>query len=757
MFYPPAANMSPKKLTGTSFIEYEPGKRAWHGPGIYDAISGDGHAFSMGLASRSCQIAMAGKKLVFVNAGKSMQSGVDSSKLYYIHSDGSTDHRGMHGSSFTWGGHLNPILAASPDGKWVYMVSHGRFSTTGPVVLRAPADGSKTATVFAGVRGKPGSDNAHLNGPRGIDCDAKGRVYVADAKNNRIQIFSPEGKFLKTVKMGGLRLVRIHQKTGAIYVQHSARVKGRSVARLTKLKSFDNLVEEFHVDGIGSELMTLDSWSKKPRLWLANNISYHHGKEKSSAGLKVYEETGGKLRLLFDFAKDVRKEDGKNYMGRWSGGIYDKVVCDPTREQVYYGNSRIFDLKSGKRVGSFRPGRHCRFDDMAFDKYGFMHVHFNPCFFGQGIGRMDPEQAVKDKNGALSYPEIPYNYGVEKLGWVGVISTKDQNGPKGFQDGLGVNMKGDVVSECNIYYMPKMEEAGWGLVNQGVAARKASGVYVDSGVMDYAKFMRQIQDKQKRGEDVYFIKRRPGIPLAGGTAWTYERSGELLKECAVVGGDLINGVQMDEDRSLYFVNSRIKLVGGKAFLFGKGGSWGGKAGQHPFTGTVIKTKAGQKCSIILPNAPVPMDPLPKRPPEILATDFMVEVGDHIKGSRSWVEGAEWLYAGASPITAVGCSCPRQHLGLDWYKRVLVPEAYRHSIGILDTNGNLIMHLGSYGNFDDAPGGKDGAKPGGEDIKIMMTRFISATDNYLVYGDWGEKLVVLKLDYHAEESVKIKVK
>jgi hypothetical protein len=63
-----------------------------------------------------------------------------------------------------------------------------------------------------------------------------------------------------------------------------------------------------------------------------------------------------------------------------------------------------------------------------------------------------------------------------------------------------------------------------------------------------------------------------------------------------------------------------------------------------------------------------------------------------------------------------------------------------------------MHLGRYGNFDDAPGGKNGTKPGGEDIGIMYVRFISATDNYVVYGDWAEKLVSLRLTYHAEESV-----
>jgi hypothetical protein len=95
--------------------------------------------------------------------------------------------------------------------------------------------------------------------------------------------------------------------------------------------------------------------------------------------------------------------------------------------------------------------------------------------------------------------------------------------------------------------------------------------------------------------------------------------------------------------------------------------------------------------------------------------------------------------------------------VDWYKRTFVPEAYRHSIGILDTAGNLIMHLGRHANFDSAPGGKSGAKRGESDIGIAMARYISGTDNYLCFEDSGERLVVLKLDYHAEKTVSIKMK
>lgn len=110
------------------------------------------------------------------------------------------------------------------------------------------------------------------------------------------------------------------------------------------------------------------------------------------------------------------------------------------------------------------------------------------------------------------------------------------------------------------------------------------------------------------------------------------------------------------------------------------------------------------------KAVIPLESSPNRQP-----DF-----SHPEG---WIEGAEWIYAGASPIVPGNCSCPSSRFHLDWYKRVYVPEAYRHSIGILDTNGDLIMHLGRYGNFDNATGGKDGYKPGSEDICFIAPRYI----------------------------------
>jgi hypothetical protein len=159
----------------------------------------------------------------------------------------------------------------------------------------------------------------------------------------------------------------------------------------------------------------------------------------------------------------------------------------------------------------------------------------------------------------------------------------------------------------------------------------------------------------------------------------------------------------------------------------------------------MKTKP-RNVQWLLRHPLVPLEPPPERPVDVVRYG---PFGPPEYGREdAWVEGAEWMYAGYSPAVSSGCTCPSTRPHLDWFKRSYVPEAYRNSIGILDTNGNLIMHLGRYGNYDDVLA----TKPGSTDIALTMPRFISGTDNYLAFDDWGERLVVLKLDYHAEEIV-----
>lgn len=61
------------------------------------------------------------------------------------------------------------------------------------------ANGRKPIVMF----GKPGTGDGEFNRAEGLDVDTQDRVYVADSCNHRIQIFSRDGKWLKTYSKAG--------------------------------------------------------------------------------------------------------------------------------------------------------------------------------------------------------------------------------------------------------------------------------------------------------------------------------------------------------------------------------------------------------------------------------------------------------------------------------------------------------------------------------------------------------------------------
>ncbi|MBA4389187.1 MAG: hypothetical protein C0404_14535 [Verrucomicrobia bacterium] len=757
---PPPASMPEEKLAGWSYVEYEQGKKALQGPDGHDSFARDGFILPEvnGKKTADCQPGIYGDRLFFSSAGTSV-AGTAPSLLYSVLTDGSTELRGLKGLPLFPPGASHPLprFVTSPDGKWIYMIQigmgKGNVNQSPPAVFRRAIDGDAMAQVHIGDPKKPGSDNQSFNDPKSLDCDSQGRIYVCDYSNGRLQIFAADGKHLKTVVVDRPHLVRVHAKTGAFYVVHTARVQGQSVGRITKFKSFDDPSEDFHVDNLTAAALALDSWSPKPRLWMAGEISYVDtgGAGGTGPGVTIWEDDGKTLKKFNDFTEDATKAAGANYVGRFSGssvGPGGKVICDGTREEVYWEHTMLFDIRTGAFKGHVKyPGV---YDDTAMDKRGYLHVHLNPGFDNQGVTRYDPGQRTYNSGEKVFYyPEIPYDYGVEIPGCYspprkGALPVKDQPGAKFFQDGIGVNMRGDVAVNCNIYYVPKFEDYGKDAAMSSTAIKDmaARGEYNSTIGNKYAEYERKMADWAKRGEEIYSIPRRPGHPLAGATIWTFNNNGELKTQSAGVIGMHIAGVQTDEDGKIYFVTARPKYVGDKAFLAGRTGTFGGSSWgpeKAPFTGTYVKSRDKEVAYLSL-NTPIPLEPKPPRPKDVV---------------DGWIEGAEWAYAGASPIVAGGCTCPTMRPHLDWYKRTFISEGYRHSIGVVDSNGNLVMHIGQYGNYDSWHGPKSKVRVGGDEIGLFLPRMISGTDNYLCFQDWGERLAVLKLNYHAEETVLVK--
>jgi hypothetical protein len=268
--------------------------------------------------------------------------------------------------------------------------------------------------------------------------------------------------------------------------------------------------------------------------------------------------------------------------------------------------------------------------------------------------------------------------------------------------------------------------------------------------MSYEQYVKMIQEDQKRGEQYFKIPRRPGSNFHGGTVFTFDRTGEVREEAAVVtgGGADTLSVQMDEDGKLYFINRAARAIDEKPFLAGRGSIHGTDRRFTPTTGTYVKS-GPRDVLFQREKARVTLDPLPGRPADMFAVP---NVGG-VSRSRVWVKGAEWMYAGASPHPIGDCQCPQLRAHLDWYKRSYVPETYRRSIGILDANGNFIMRVGRYGNYDSQLGPKSRIPVEGG-IASTFIRFISGTDNCLVYAGQSTACTVLKLDYHAEHTIPI---
>jgi hypothetical protein len=333
------------------------------------------------------------------------------------------------------------------------------------------------------------------------------------------------------------------------------------------------------------------------------------------------------------------------------------------------------------------------------------------------------------------------------MSWSGILPVKDQRGAKYFQDGIGCDMRGNLAVESNIYYAPKMSE--YGADHWNASVNSVFGT-TGSGRPSYSVFAKEVLEREKKGEKVYFFKRSPGVPITGSSVWTYDSTGEFRDECAVIMRWLINGVHMDEDGRIYLVNASPSVRGGRTFLYGKAGRHGvpnDRRNRAPFTGTLMRTRP-KKVRYRMISSPIKMDVLPDRPAELaVGTVGNASKG---KGRLAWVDGAEWFYAGASPIKAGGCSCQKLSFYLDWHKRSFVPEAYRHSIGVVDTNGNLIMHHGEFGNLDDAL-----KMPKGGKTVITFNRFVSATDNYMVFDDYNERFPVFEINYHAEAAAALK--
>jgi hypothetical protein len=277
--------------------------------------------------------------------------------------------------------------------------------------------------------------------------------------------------------------------------------------------------------------------------------------------------------------------------------------------------------------------------------------------------------------------------------------------------GMGVSAAGNVVVSC---------------INPNDAREKAR--------------MKEKNVHDEGTKSVYSPRVYPGRNM-GWETHVYDVHGRLIKDDVAPGIGVSNFVQIDRENNVYLLAASTPYLDGKPYFNGRGC-------------TLMKIRPGKVKVISAEATPIPLPDAakPNRSPDMTRP-------------ICWVEGADWLFG---PVGADGhygsggrCSCyVNARFALDYFGRSFAPEVDRFRVVVLDTNGNVILRIGRYGNVDDGlPLVKEGGPPtpasiGGDEVAIMHTMNLAVhSDRRLFLADIGNQCIrSVKLDYHRAETV-----
>ncbi|MCK6472383.1 MAG: hypothetical protein L6R28_11620 [Planctomycetes bacterium] len=665
-------------------------------------------------------------------------------------------------------------LAFSPDGKTLYATGYlyrdywdqgGDFafkdSLHGVVKLEYEKDAPPQPFAGSMKQGDSGSDDKHFTDPTSVDCDAQGRVYVSDFMNDRIQVFAPDGKLLKSIRVDKPAKVAIHRRSGEIYaftwtiqsdttLGQAAKKKDFDIQpKMTKFGPFDDpkklaecalplLPDHKRIDarvyhptykwnnrwGGLEYAVALDSWSEKPRVWICQNAAYSETYPWNF--VRIYEERGGKLELVRDFGPEVHERQGKLALpAYWRQRLY----ADHKNNKLYLAEQHTAAReKCFREVVEIDPATaknrvlQLPFDaeDMAVGPDG--HFYLRERIW---VARYDP----------ANFREVPWDYGEE----ADKVSCDDSQRRR----------TTDLISALPVYC-----GTGWHLGGMTVSVKDHLGIscYVTKGDTPAPVAFRTDEKMVETGTNwsgsvvkessrvvkgrVYSPKFYPGR-MYFGEVHIFDRHGHPVRSDAVGGLPDIYGLGVDKDDAVYVMASPTRVLDGKRY-------------NNEMTGTVMKFPVGRGRIVTTSRSPIVPIPItegmgPKEPPTAIKG-----------GTPFWVDGADWKYGGVgfcgknATYAGGGCACYNSRFYLDYFGRSFAPELDRCQVAVLDTNGNLILRVGRYGNVDSA--GPDSRVPlGGDEVGIVFAPYVATiTDKRLFIADAGnQRIAGVKLGYHAE--------
>jgi hypothetical protein len=630
-------------------------------------------------------------------------------------------------------------VAFSPDGEWLYLTGDytvtRRSGSYGPIldwparVYRMRYGSDKPPQVWLGA--ERGDDDKSFDRPAGVAVDERGRVYVADHGNDRVQIFSPEGELLRSLPVNGPSCLQIHHRTGDLYVFSwgmgvGMKAKPKPVKpRLRVFDAFESDKPELqiplplpHKDGEKSGTWTrwgvgtimgegtegdhspirvaLDSWTEPVTIWMVRDWP-RRGADWKGFNIQRFALQQRKLDLL-----DTWNEEVAESITMWepAGLFRQRMHVDPRNGMLYVMEGRRLqnDGANATDVARIDPGTGALEEvkmpmdaaDMTIDYEGHVLLRCNDL-----LGRFNLD----------TMREVPFDYGEERLAKL-MPSTRNFTQLKsalvvpgnkpgwGFQGGLGVNPRGEIA------------------------------IHTWNTVKGPRRHTPRIFPGRRRQAEIHVFDRH-GKPVGL----------DIVGQGVAMG----HGTQIDSRGDIYFLHKSNRVYNGKDFF--------------PLTGCLIKLKRGKGRFLAArkPEIPLPPEHRPDVPPQI---------------EGYWARDVEWIYpaVGAARHSSP-CQCWNSRFALDVYGRTFAPETVRNQVAVLDSSGNLMLHIGRYGNVDD---GKPLVEDqrfrteaprsiGGDEVALMYACYTAVhTDRRLFIADAGNgRILSVKLGYHTDHRTALK--
>ncbi len=663
-------------------------------------------------------------------------------RLARVATDGTSAGPGLYGPEIKTPYPMHSA-AFSPDGKWLYLAGPyknvQRFTGAHPPhaawkhgVYRLEYAGNEPPKLWLGNDNKSGKDDNTFRNPSSVCVDREGRVYIADNHNDRVQIFSPEGKLVKSIPVKGPAILQLHHKSRELFCFSWSMSLGSTAtgAKPYKVPCVLRVFEPFKStkpklqvpiplqgyrgdtigttgggNGFTDEMpyrATLDSYTEPPTIWM---ITRDHSARHPWPNFQRFRIEKGKFVPLDDWNAEVVKA-----ITKWepAGLARQRLHVDHRNGMLYSHEGKMHQLwkidpASGKVSLVNLP---YSTEDMAIDYEGHILLRCDRI-----IGRYTLDEMR----------EVPFDYGEERRAhWSSMAGHSafltsalvlPGNRPAyWFEAGMGVNPKGEIVVHA------------WNTEPLSKPSRPAGA--------------------RPRAEKMAARKYTPGIypgRMRCGEIHIFDRHGKPVgMDIVGKGAAMGHGTLIDPSGDVYFLHKSHRTYKGKAFF--------------PLTGCVIKFKRGKGRFISTGRAEVPLgDRKPAYAPQI---------------DGFWVEDAEWIYPGVGFARHnAPCICWNSRFAIDTFGRSFLPERIRNQVAVLDTNGNLILHVGAYGNVDDGvPLVEDqrfrGTKTrsiGGDEVSLVYANYMAThSDHRLYISDAGNgRIVSVKLGYHTEHKIALK--